>query len=89
MRPIGSKHQISTRKAEKGIIPMLERRLTPTLWACTEPAMVTHGTPMYKDSHVVVVPAYGKVSKLYHKKIEKTETERKKLIRYITLACCN
>jgi hypothetical protein len=28
--------------------------------------MVTHGTPMYKDSHVVVVPAYGKVSKLHH-----------------------
>jgi hypothetical protein len=35
------------------------------LWACTAPAIVMHGTPMYKDSHVVVVPAYGKVSKLH------------------------
>lgn len=41
--------------------------LTPTLWACTEPAIVTHGTPIYKDSHVVVVPAYGNVSKLQRK----------------------
>jgi hypothetical protein len=48
-------------------IPTLLRRLTPTLCACTEPAIVTHGTPMYKDSHVVVVPAYGKVSKLQKK----------------------
>jgi hypothetical protein len=51
-------------------IPILERRLTPTLWACTEPAMVTHGTPMYRDSHVVVVPAYGKVSRLSSRKKE-------------------
>jgi hypothetical protein len=48
-------------------IPTLLRRLTPTLCACTEPAIVTHGTPMYKDSHVVVVPAYGNVSKLQKK----------------------
>jgi hypothetical protein len=45
-------------------IPTLLSRLTPTLCAWTEPAIVTHGTPMYKDSHVVVVPAYGNVSKL-------------------------
>ncbi|KAJ6756084.1 hypothetical protein OIU79_028488 [Salix purpurea] len=38
--------------------------------------MVTQGTPMYKDSHVVVVPAYGKVSKLYHiNKIRQDPTE--------------
>lgn len=45
-------------------LPTFVRMLTPTLWACTEPAIVTHGTPMYRDSKVVVVPAYGNVSKL-------------------------
>lgn len=44
--------------------PILLRRLTPTLWAWTDPAIVTHGTPIYRDSQVVVVPAYGNVSKL-------------------------
>jgi hypothetical protein len=57
---------------------MLVRRLTPTLWACTEPAMVTHGTPMYKDSHVVVVPAYGKVSRLYYPKKKKQRENRRR-----------
>lgn len=47
------------------ILPTFLRRLTPTLCACTEPAIVTHGTPIYKDSQVVVVPAYGNVSKLH------------------------
>jgi len=49
----------------KSFLPTLLRRLTPTLCACTEPAIVTHGTPIYKDSQVVVVPAYGNVSKLH------------------------
>lgn len=51
-------------KEKEQFLPTVLRRLTPTLWACTEPPIVTHGTPMYKDSQVVVVPAYGKVSKL-------------------------
>lgn len=38
---------------------------TPTLLACTRPAIVTQGTPMYRDSQVVVVPAYGNVSRLH------------------------
>ena len=45
-------------------VPTFVSRLTPTLWAWTEPAIVTHGTPMKRDSHVVVVPAYGNVSRL-------------------------
>lgn len=41
----------------------LEGRLQ-TLWACNEPVIVTHGTPMYNDSQVVDVPAYENVCKL-------------------------
>lgn len=59
-------HHIDREKKGRNIsfLPTLLRRLTPTLWACTEPAIVIHGTPMNKDSQVVVVPAYGNVSKL-------------------------
>lgn len=44
--------------------------------ACTEPAIVTQGTPIYKDSHVVVVPAYGKVSKLHRDKTTWVRTSK-------------
>lgn len=49
--------KVTEKETKMSFLPTLLRRLTPTLCACTEPAIVTHGTPMYKDSHVVVVPA--------------------------------
>ena len=58
-------HKLTINNIMKSFLPTLLRRLTPTLCACTDPAIVTHGTPIYKDSHVVVVPAYGNVSKLH------------------------
>lgn len=61
----GYKFKHQEKKGKKKPSPTLLRRLTPTLWAWTDPAIVTHGTPIYNDSHVVVVPAYGKVSKLH------------------------
>lgn len=49
--------EINKSMIKKTCLPTVLRRLTPTLCACTEPPIVTQGTPMYSDSHVVVVPA--------------------------------
>lgn len=72
----------SNTNIEVDSIPTLLRRLTPTLCACTEPDIVTHGTPMYKDSHVVVVPAYGNVSKLQKNSLRRYKTS------YLTYTDC-